>query len=221
MSEFRLPKTSQRLTIVGRTGSGKTQFGAWVLSLSHFDKQPYVIFDYKGDDLLNGIERAREIGLNELPKHPGIYIVKPLPEIDDERVENWLYAVWKRGRIGLYIDEGYMLPTKGAAFQACLTQGRSKKIPVITLSQRPVSLSRFIFSEADFHSVFELSVADDIKKVRQNTTRLLDPELKLPEYHSHWYDVGKDALFNVRPAPPAETILETFWQRLKQNRRAI
>ena len=76
---FRLPNFHQRTAIIGRTGSGKTQFGAWLLSHAPFDKQPYVMIDYKGDDLLNSIDRVREIGLKEVPKHAGLYTIRPTP----------------------------------------------------------------------------------------------------------------------------------------------
>src|SRR5215472_11393497 len=108
--EFRYPNTHQRVVVMGKTGSGKTQFGAWMLSEAPFNRQPYIIVDYKRDALLGATDRIREIGLNELPKHPGLYIVRPLPKIDDENVENWLWRVWRKGRTGLYFDETYMIP---------------------------------------------------------------------------------------------------------------
>ena len=67
MTEFKLPSFKQRLAIIGRTGSGKTQAGAWILANAPFDKQPYVIVDYKGDDLLGAIDNVEQIDLNYVP----------------------------------------------------------------------------------------------------------------------------------------------------------
>lgn len=221
MSElFRFPSNQQRVAVIGRTGSGKTQFGAWLLSQSGFDKQPYVVIDYKGDELLGSIDRVREIGLKELPKHPGLYTIRPTPS-ENDAVEEWLWKAWARERIGLYVDEGYALPDKGA-FQAILTQGRSKRIPVICLTQRPTWVSRFVFSEADFYAVFHLNDHRDRLTVQAFTPReRMDLKNRLPDFHSYWYDVGKDRVFQIKPVPDAETIVEAIDARLRPKKRTI
>lgn len=224
MSEFRFPSVSQRVTVVGRTGSGKTYKGAWLLSHAPFDRQPYVIVDYKGDDLLNGIERIREIGQHEpLPKQPGLYIVHP--DIHDhETTEDWLWSVWKRGKTGLYFDEAYMLPNSGytrrGALQAILTQGRSKHIPVISLVQRPSQISLFVMSEADFFSVFHLPRVQD----RKTMSDLLGGHAVMEhseenEFHSKWFDVGKHQMFSMKPVPDGDAISDAINARLEIKKR--
>lgn len=203
---------------MGRTGSGKTQQAAWLLSLAAFDRQPYIIVDYKGDDLLNAIERVDEIRLGEVPKHPGVYIVHPLPHETDETNE-WLWKIWKREKTGLYFDEMYNVPDpqKKSALRAILTQGRSKRIPAICLTQRPAWVSRFIFSEADHYSVFHLNTSGDVSRVKEFMPG--DHETRLPTYNSQWYDVSQDASFQLLPAPDADTILQRFDDRLAPKRR--
>ena len=44
-----------------------------------------------------------------------------------------MWEIWKRGGIGVYVDEGYMVGNNNPAFRAILTQGRSKEIPAIVL----------------------------------------------------------------------------------------
>jgi hypothetical protein len=224
VSEFRFPSVSQRVTVVGRTGSGKTYKGAWLLSNAPFDRQPYVIVDYKGDELLNGIERIREIGLNEpLPKQPGLYIVHPHIH-DHETTEEWLWSVWKKGNTGLYFDEAYMLPNSGytrrGALQAILTQGRSKHIPVISLVQRPSQISLFVMSEADFFSVFHLHRVQDQKTMSD----LLGGNAVMEhnehnEFHSKWFDVGKHRVFNMLPVPDGDVISDAINSRLEIKKR--
>lgn len=217
-AKFRLPTNRQRVAVMGRTGSGKTQFAAWLLSEAPFDKQPYVIIDYKGDELLNTIDRSKEIGLNEVPKSPGLYIVHPRPD-ESEQVEAWLWKIWERENIGIYADEAYVLPDKGA-LQAVLTQGRSKHIPAIVLTQRPTWISRFVFSEADYYAVFHLNDLRD----RQTVSAFMPPgslnERQAP-YHSRWYDVGGDTLFSLLPAPDAGAILDRIDSRLSPRVRKI
>lgn len=215
---FRFPNNTQRMAIVGRTGSGKTQFAAWVLSHAPFHKQPYVMVDYKYDGLLNDIEGIREIGLNEYPKKPGLYIVHPSPN-DEEGIEKFLMGVWAKERIGIYIDEGYMIDKNSPGLTAILTQGRSKHIPAIVLSQRPVMLNRFILSEADFHAVFHLNDRRDQKTVEGYLPGKLDE--RLPDYHCRWYDVGKDKNLILQPVPDRDKILSRFYERLKKTRSFI
>ncbi|MGI0012112.1 MAG: hypothetical protein ACREBU_01520 [Nitrososphaera sp.] len=220
-STVALPGTQDRITINGRTGSGKTQAGAWFLAIAPFHVQPYTIIDYKREALFDGCDRIREISLNDIPKEPGVFRVKPLPSQVKE-VEDWLWRIWERGYSGLFIDEGYLLPDK-EAFTAILTTGRSKHIPVYTLSQRPVYLPRFVFSEADYYMCFHLNDIRDHKTVKQFVpdNDFWDLTKRLPKYNSRWYSVSTDESFQMRPVPDAVTIMQKFKQRLEPSRKWI
>ena len=217
--ELRWPGPSSRTAIVGRTGSGKTQAAIWHLSRSDFDKRPWVVLDYKNDELVNAIAGAKPIAFEEVPEEPGIYILKVLPGDDDaEALSEWFNTVWAWEDVGILVDEGYMIDPRDKWFNACLTQGRSKHISMIILSQRPVWLSRFVFSEADFFQVFDLTHSKDLDKVREyvrdDDRHLLDCDL--PDYASFFYDVGKRRLEVLGPAPDAKTTLRVISQRLQQ-----
>lgn len=217
---FRLPELSHRTAVIGRTGSGKTRLGTWLLSKARFDKQPFVILDYKGEELFDQIERLQDIDYNETPKHPGLYRLRPLPhELDD--VEAWLWKVWKRGRTGLFFDEMYQLPdpAKGGALRAVFTQGRSKRIPVIGCTQRPRHISRFLFSEADFFFCFHLNTRGDNLAVEEFTP--FDTRQTLARYHSRWYDVSNHEQALVAPVPGDDELLETFYEKLRPKRRIL
>lgn len=191
--------------------------GAWLLSHAPIDKMPYVVIDYKGDSLLNSITHARHISPDEVPKskHPGLYIAHMHPS-DEDGVEKLMLKMWEQEHIGMFADEAYMIPKNSAAFQGILTQGRSKKIPSIILSQRPVMLSKFVFTEADHFSVFHLSHEGDRKKVGEYLPRDIDLEENAPEFHSHWYDVKRNKTFLLHPVPDADIILERFDDVLKK-----
>jgi hypothetical protein len=216
--KFILPNNSQRLTIVGRTGTGKTQAALWHLSKRDFDKRPWVIFDFKCDDHIDKIERAVEVSIDKpVPTKPGLYVVRPHPS-QKEEVNEYLWKIWAKENIGVYADEGYMIPNPDSnnAFQACLTQGRSKKIPMIILSQRPVWMSRFVFSEADFFQIFALSDRRDYATVQQLIPREKgDITRPLPTYHSYYYNVGKNSFLSLSPVPEESEILERIHDKLK------
>lgn len=218
---FRLPGLTHRTAVLGRTGSGKTRLAAWLLSLAPFDKQPYVVLDYKLEKLFQQTNKIREIGLNEIPKHPGVYVIRPLPE-DDEAVETWLRRVHQREKVGIYVDEGYGIDAKSNALRAILTQGRSKRLPVIFISQRPSWISRFVLSEADFFAVFQLNDRFDRQRVGALVpSERMDLEASLPPFYSWWYDVGKDNVMIMNPVPDDATILDRLETRLTRKVRML
>ncbi len=212
--------------INGRTGSGKSVFGAWLLSTAPLDRMPYIIVDYKRDKLLQGIDRAEDLDLaDKLPKRPGLYRVTPLHS-EPEAVEDWLWRVWAKGKTGLLIDEGYMIPDgrKNSALQTLFTQGRALGIPVIILSQRPAWLNRFCFSECDYYCCFHLNDVRDqltVKGFTPHNNEVWDMTRRLPPHHSRWYDIGRDYSAVLGPAPDPEKILDRFDAILKPKQRWV
>jgi hypothetical protein len=207
---FRLPGPRDRLTIMGRTGSGKTHYAAWILSGQNWPHVPWTIVDYKHDALIGEIPGLEEIRLDgKLPKHPGLYVVHPRPDEIDQ-VESFLWKIWQQGRTGIYIDEGHMLPDKGA-YQSLLTQGRSKSIPAITLTQRPVWINRFALSEADYYSIFHMNDKRDRATIGSFVP--IDLERPLLPRHSWYYDIARNRTYRMLPVPGKGDILDRFDER--------
>jgi hypothetical protein len=224
---FRFPSDQQRLVILGATGSGKTNDALWHLSNRNFDEKPWLVYDFKHDDLIGSIEGTQTLELGApLPQRPGVYVVHPYPGQESE-VDEQMVDIWRQENIGVYVDEGYMVPKNSAGFRSILTQGRSKHIPMITLSQRPVWMDRFVFTEADFIQVFRLQHIDDTKSVEgfvpnPNSDPKKHPLRKrLPEYWSYYYDVGKNELMEMKPVPDPDAIIDTFDMRLRKIRTVI
>jgi hypothetical protein len=214
---MRLPDDTQRHVIVGRTGSGKTQAGIWALSeRPSLTAMPWIVYDFKAEKIINRIPYAQHIDLQTIPQEPGLYITHPHPDAI-EAVSNQMQGIWQQENIGVFIDEGYMVcnpMSPNPWFRSLLTQGRSKNIPVIILSQRPVWLDRFVFSEADFFQVFTLNDRRDRATIGAFISDGNMDE-KLPKYHSWYYDVGADDLVIMKPVPDADKIISTFETRLK------
>jgi hypothetical protein len=214
-----LPRYDKRTAIIGSTGSGKTQLAVWLLSTRDFQHRPWIIFDFKGDALIEEINPPEINVYGAPPKKPGLYVVRPIPQRDDKAVEDFLWQIWQRGNIGVYVDEGYMLGQRNPALNACLTQGRSKHIEMMILSQRPVWMSKFVFSEANFFAVMNLTLEDDRKFVSGYVGG--EKITLLPRYHSLWYSADEQEGHILKPVPSRETLLERFEQRLCRRRKVI
>ncbi len=215
MTTPRLPGPQNRIAIVGSTGTGKTVAGLWHLSNADLLNRPWIIFDFKNDENIAELA-ARELTLRETPKKPGLYVYRPIPELHDAEVRAALWRIWKQENIGVFTDEGFMLGSernKNPALNALLTQGRSKNIQMITLSQRPAWMSRFVFSESDFFQVFRLNDRRDYDNIQAMIS--LDIRRRLPPYHSHYYDVGRDQASILGPVPKRSEIIDKINAKLK------
>ena len=203
-----LPTDTEHHAIFGQNGSGKTVFGLWQLAQRNFDRKPWVIIDFKRDPLIAQIPRIEPIGFS-VPRQKGLYVVRPSPaDVDDGEVTEWLYDVWERENVGLFIDEGYMFNPRDRALRAVLTQGRSKHIPIIALSQRPSWISPFILSEASHISVFYLQMPQDIQRVREFVPGV-NPSA-LPPHHSFYSYMKQREVHNLGPCPDENEILDMF-----------
>lgn len=196
----RLPTKHDHIIVIGKNGSGKTVAGLWHLQMS--DRSiPWVIIDYKKDAniaLLNPEPFDARANLE-----PGkLYRYQPMP--NDPNVDPILWTLWERENVGVFVDESYMLPATGEAMNAILTQGRSKCVPVIALTQRPVFVPRFFFSEANFFQTFWLNDQRDRKIVTSFQPETVNE--RLPPFHSYYYDVNRDALNIMLPVPLPEPV---------------
>lgn len=223
--QFRFPTLEDRVTINGRTGSGKSHAGAWLLSEADFHKQPFVIVDFKREKLFTQIDRRVEIDLKDaLPDRPGIFHMKVIPT-QVEQLDDWLWKVWRQTGIGLFFDEGALIDKYSKPMKTILVTGRSLHIPVYTLSQRPVDLMRPVFTEQNFYMGFHLNDKKDRDTVSGWTPDdgIWEDNQKnrLPEFHSRWYDVGADYSTILKPVPRATHILERFDERLRPRKRFI
>ena len=206
-----LPSVHDRIAILGRTGSGKTVAGLWHLSKMPLDKMPFVIVDFKRDQEIRRL-KAQEISeAKEIGKR-GLYVFRADPNDDDDQIEEMLYDIWRREKTGLFIDEGYLL-AKSRAFHAILMQGRSKRIPVITCSQRPVWLPRAVWSESNHFQVFQL-VDDRDWDIVENFVKGLPDDPYPPDYHSFYFSLGDRRASMAAPVPPASQTIASIREKL-------
>jgi hypothetical protein len=216
-----MPSDTEHVAIIGRNGSGKTQFATWMLSERSYDKMPWIVLNFKGDDLIDEIPGHREMAITDaIPKSPGIYVTSPViaSKEDQALLDDFFRRCWERQNVGIYVDEGYMA-TGLKWFRAVLSQGRSRHVPMIVISQRPVWMDRFVWSEASRYAAFDLNLQDD----KETADKMIPGyrQVNLPAFHSVWHDVKSDRTVILTPAPDRETILAAFRSRAKVKTKAI
>jgi hypothetical protein len=231
-SGFVFPGPTDRITVNGMTGSGKSTFAIWLFAESaDFERRPWIFLDFKGEDIINSaLEKKIFKPLKitaELPENPGIYVVRHNARDGQAPVTEFLWNVYERGKTGLFLDEATMVPelrgesNSGGPFQSILSQGRSKGIPTYVLAQRPVNVNNMVFTENNYYSAFELASKEDLKKVKSHiptSSRGFDEtwgdDVVLPEFWSRWYDRKRKLSMLVSPVPPANKILSILKERV-------
>jgi hypothetical protein len=216
----RLPNDSERVLIAGHTGSGKTHEALHHLSQRSFDVMPWVVLDFKGDDLVACMPISAPADLGDPPPaEPGLYVVA-CEWADGEpggRVQTYLERCLDRGNVGVFVDEGLRLGQHNPGLRAALTTGRSKHVPLIFLTQRPCYVDTFALSESDYLQIFMLPHPDDRDRIGRFVPRDrldFDRLRAAGEHHSFWYDVRADKLEILAPAPGMPMILNRIFTRL-------
>jgi hypothetical protein len=199
-ARFHFAGGDARTTILGATGSGKSTCGLWMLSHQRLDARPWIIFDFKREAIFDaiGFPPIQQLALDgKLPRKPGLYLVSPRPGQDD-LVEQFLWRIWEQENIGLYVDEAPLMPD-GDAFAAVLQQGRSKRLPVIACTQRPVGVARGLFSEANFVCVYAIIDRRDYKVIEGFVPA--EMSAPLPWHHWFWFDRASRTVLHMGPVP--------------------
>lgn len=221
MPDFRLPRDDEHVAVFGRNGTGKTQASVFLLSERSYDRMPWVVINSKDDSLINRIPGIQEMELDDnAPKNPGLYVVNNAitDKAEKEELNGLLARIWQRQKCGVYFDEASDA-TGLSWFRRCLRQGRSRRVPIIAVTQRPVWLDRYVWSEASFYQGFALNLADD----RETADRMVPDykKIQLEPFCSVWHDVKAGATFKLLPVPDQSAILQRFRERLPTKRRVM
>jgi hypothetical protein len=166
-----LPRTERGL-LGGATGSGKSTLAQYLIQ----DKwESLVIIDPKHDFEIPFDRKQYSIVSrpDELTKtNRTIQVCRLDPEssslADYDRIFKWIYL---RRNTFVYIDEGIFVtqgPNKFPFFlQAIYQLGRSRGIGALCVTQRPVQMPGFIFSECSAFWMFRLVLGQDIEKLEE------------------------------------------------------
>jgi DNA helicase HerA-like ATPase len=210
-----VPKSNSRTVIVGKTGTGKTTFAAWILSQSNLSR-PGIILDYKREILFEQLRRSYRINVQTRNFHRpsrGLELLRPRPQVDVDEIEAVLWEMWRKGNCLIFIDEALHLPANSRAMVNIMAQGRSKNIQVITCVQRPYYVSPFLISEASYYGIFRLTDKRDQDRIREFIPLEKD-YLQPPDHYCYWYNDEKSTLSRLQPLDDVSTIIPDIASQL-------
>lgn len=215
MAKFRRPSATDRTTVLGRTGTGKSVFAMWLLSLADFHRRPWLVVDYKGEPMFDQIDPRKMPALKpgkKLPKRPGLYYMNPVPRVDNAAIEDTFWHIWEKQNAGLFFDEVLQVPDSDA-FESLLVQGRSKRIQMIMCNQRPYDLSTYVLTQSDFIAAFPVQRVQDQRCVEEYLGRPGIMRVHRPKHHAVWLDVSEGQLIQLTPVPPPQDIISEINRR--------
>jgi DNA helicase HerA-like ATPase len=215
---IRFPDPTQHMAAAGRTGSGKTWAMLEMLSARVEDGMAWVIIDHKRDENIKALP-AEKLNANSLilPTRGLHVIYADMGNDGKEEIEGFLQRAFKRGKIGIYVDEGHLLgPSE--AIRNILVAGRSKRVPLMWTSQRAHWIDPFIWSQSSFYRVFQLQTIHDIKRFNENFPMKWKPP---EEFHSYYYDVSKGEVNYLKPSGTMDSTLSRLDAKLRPHLRAV
>lgn len=220
----RFPNNTERLLEIGRTGTGKTVAGLYNLAVRDLTK-PWIIFNFKNDEHIESLPNTRVIDWNYVPqkRDEGVFIIHVMPADTKgstkgkSNLETYVEKLWYRQNVGQFYDEVFMVGQNDAVDMS-LTQGRSRRMPMIGCTQKPSWISTFWYSEASFFQVFDLNDDKDIRRVEEFLPLDWYEEPPLKKHESYYYDVAEDELFRFAPCPNMDEIRNLFESKLKHQR---
>lgn len=163
------PGSTDRATIVGMTGSGKTTLVRALLAVRAY----VVVLDMKGLIRWAGYERHETLQSLIQSKHPRLVYAPNYIEMQDwDTIDRFFEWIYRRRNTTLYVDEVYSVCRNNKIpfyYNAVLTRGREKKISVLSAVQRPKMIPITILSESEHFYLFRLQIRDDRKRVQEIT----------------------------------------------------
>ena len=186
-------KQGEHLTILGRTGTGKTRLASALLRARRSVISLVTKADdssrYLPNDSRRPIRHVRDISTSDPRRR--YYVLEP--RLQDQQAEALaaMRRVWADGGWTLYLDELFYLEKQlglRQPIELLLTQGRSKGLTIVCGMQRPAWVSMFAVSEPTHVVCFPLAHPDDRKRVLQATSAdLAEPLARLHRYEALWY----------------------------------
>lgn len=197
----------KRALISGSTGCGKSTLACWLLKRS---PNRWVVLNPKHTAAYENLDDAfivKSLDISKTEKSMARHrftIVNPSSiESDPESLDAFIMGLHNGWRnVGLVCDELYTVHkgngVAGPGLIGWLTRGRELRQSFLGLTQRPVWISKFCFSESDYLGFMYLGLSDDRKRAIEMTDIKQLGE-KLPKRHWLWYRPDTEDLTHYGP----------------------
>jgi len=201
-------RTNDRISIFGRTGSGKTFFAKnWLLpQYTH-----YVFWDIKHENM--DIEHEILVtNPKELKKALDEYrkiLYQPLSKHTFSDFDDVCEIIFNHRDTVLYVDEASKISTPNQIqpwHNVIMTQGRTYNVGIINTSQRPRIIHNTLISESEHLFMFSLNLDTDIIKIKQQVGDAGDDIRILPEYYVLYNNVKNNKSFIFKPTKLFDSI---------------
>lgn len=211
---------TERWAIMGKTGSGKTEFAKWLDRQFVTARWPLLIIDSKHGYIDEDVgERYASEPATSSVDHPwliqdGIWqegvpvqiFLPQFPARSDPRLSALFYHVLDRGSTVVHIDD--MLGLADAnnapeALNALWGLGRKRRVPVLALASRSVDIPLLMTQQSENKVFFRLPGLPDRKRAVEwtNDPRLLEV---LPDYYFFYFHDDMDHARRYAPLSPWE-----------------
>ena len=174
-------KIGEHIAVIGTTGTGKTYL---MSRLADMRKYVVMLRTKPDDNKFRGFTRATSDKAMS-----SVYARKLLIEPAYDAQSSIGFAVfetaWKQGRWTVFLDELYYISVELGlqnSVNKLLTQGRSKRLSIVTGMQRPAWISRFALSEVQHVFTFSLERRDAKTLGDSSTSRFVDIAPRLEQY---------------------------------------
>lgn len=213
-----LPGPDEHYACAGMTGSGKTVASLEMLSMRDMSSQAWIVVDHKRDvNILKLPAENLNVNAMVLPQR-GLHLVKAdMSQSFRQDLEHLFQRIFRRGNIGIYIDEGHLVGSS-EAIRNIMVAGRSKHCPLMWTSQRAHWIDSFIWSQASYYRAFTLQTKLDHKRFEENFPMKYQPPKK---WHSYYYVIPENQIYQLAPASDIDVTLGRLDQRLKTAYRAV
>lgn len=200
-------KTSDRIAVFGRSGSGKTNiisnylipyydsYTFWDVKTEN-DKIPHDIVATNSHDFVDVINKYDRILYQ--PEDPGA-----------ADFDNICKIIFNHKNHCLIVDEASRISNPSSIpywLNVIMTQGRTSNVGIINAAQRPKSIHNTMISEANHLFIFSLNLDTDIDKLREMIGSAADNIRLLPEFHFIYFNMDLHKAFIFRPISDTDDI---------------
>lgn len=191
-------KSSDRIFVSGRTGSGKSVL---IKNLLLPDLGNVVIYDYKHEINIPGYVIFNSIA--DFKRHPNQpFIIYRTQSGSNEEFDALCKQCFYRGNNTLVLDE-IAQHCNGGQIQPhhdiIMRLGRSKGVGIINCTQRPRGVHNNILSQSEHFFIFDLIQDTDRKKMADFCGTEVMQRAK--EYHFYYYNVRMEKPAFCNPLP--------------------